>query len=159
MSSTIATVRAYFYPDFKPVYEIVRLEQDKIFIIPHVWGKACFPGWRAERLSFDNLVNVLIEIYAFHICAGLDRSIHHVRNGDYKLIFGFRNETSCEWKLVKYKFSHVGKGGGLICPSIWKYYFEGYEEDDAPEYSQITGFPSSSLLDDKAFLERIHFAI
>jgi hypothetical protein len=140
MSKSIWFGRETFYPDFKPIYEIVRFEQDEIFIIPHVWDK-------------ERSVDVLIETYVFHICTGLNKSISHVRQGGYKLIFGFRNETGHEWKLAEYEFSHVGKGGGCICPSIYKYRFQEYQ-GEFPEESDVTGFPSSSLLDDKAFLEK-----
>ena len=120
-----------FYPEFKPVYEVVQIEQDKIFIIPHVWDK-------------EKSDNVLIETYVCHICYGFDKSICHLRKLDFKVIFGFKNETSYEWKLVKYKFSHVSKGGGFIRPVIFNYCFEEYE-GLIPEYSQITGFPTSCL--------------
>ena len=162
-----------FYPDFKPVYEVVQIEQDKIFIIPHVWDKEGLRRLYQERtvpvagkkifchtcafFEIDSaaLDDVLIETYVCHICHGFDKSIFHVRKLDFKIIFGFKNETSYEWKLVKYKFSHVGKGGGCICPAIFKYCFEEYE-GLIPKYSKITGVPTSCLfyLDDKAFLEK-----
>lgn len=154
-----------FYPEFEPVYEVVQIEQDKIFIIPHVWDKEGLRRLYRERaltthspehrLDSAALDDVLIETYVCHICHGFDKSIFHVRKLDFKLIFGFKNETSYEWKLVKYKFSHVGKGGGCICPAIFNYCFEEYE-GLIPECSQITGVPTSCLFyfDDKAFLEK-----
>lgn len=143
MGTLIAFGQEFFRPEFRPIYEIVRVEQDKIFIIPHFWGIVA-----AENENVD----VLIETYVFHICTALNKSIYDVRNVVYKLVFGFRNKMGFEWKLIEYKFSHVGKGGGCICPSIYKYCLKNYE-GNTPEESEITGFPSSSLLDDKAYLK------
>lgn len=146
MGGRIAFGRETFWPEFKPIYEIVRLEQDKIFIIPHFWPR------HNNKKGYEYSAHSLIETYVFHICTAFDKSIYDVRNKVYKLIFGFINGESYEWKWAEYKFSHVGKGGGCICPSIYLYDFKNYE-GDFPEESEITGFPSSSLLDDKAFLK------
>lgn len=146
---TIAFGRESFYPKFRPTYEIVRVEQDKIFIIPHVWNNE-EPDARYDK---KYLVDDLIATYVFHICTAFDKSICDVRNRVYKLVFGFRKETSFDWKLVEYKFSHVGKGGGCICPAVYLYNFKNYE-GDVPEESEVTGFPSSSLLDDEAYLKK-----
>lgn len=109
----------------KPIYEIVRIEEDKIFIIPH---------------KFDHTENTLgrvsnqIENYCNH--TGLNK----------KIIFGFRKFSfskgiNYEWKLAK---SARGGPAGMGARSI--YFFEKYE-GEVPDESEITGFPSSVLLD------------
>lgn len=110
----------------KITYEIIRIEKDRIFIIPNI---------------FDQTENTLgkisnqIKNYCEHIYENFKFK---------KIIFGFRkfsfkHGTEYEWKLAKsYRAGPAGMGAcNLYC-------FEKYE-GEVPQESEVTGFPSSFL--------------
>lgn len=116
----------------KITYEIVRIEEDKIFIVPNISEKMItdsktFCGQPIIKSTFINLF------------------YDHVNKNwgcNLKIIFGFRKFSfseglEYEWKVVRSQ--KTGPFWGID-------YFKKYE-GEVPQESKITGFPSSSLFD------------
>lgn len=105
----------------KITYEIVRIEEDKIFIIPNI----------SEKVIIES--RATINIFYDHVDKNWDGR---------KIIFGFRKFSfseglEYEWKVVRSQ--KTGPFWGID-------YFKKYE-GEVPQESEITGFPSSSLFD------------
>lgn len=105
----------------KITYEIVRIEEDSIFIIPSISEKIII-----ESRAINSFYN--------HVRKNWDK--------DLNVVFGFRKFSFSkglehEWKLVRSQ--KTGPFWGIN-------YFKKYE-GEVPQKSEITGFPSSSLFD------------
>lgn len=106
----------------KITYEIVRIEEDKIFIIPNTSEKVII----GSRVTVNGFYD--------HVSKNWGRNL--------KIIFGFRKFSfseglEYEWKVIRSQ--KTGPFWGID-------YFKEYE-GEAPQQSEITGFPSSSLFD------------
>ena len=101
----------------KMVYEIVRIEEDKIFIVPNL----------SEKTIIES--SATLNSFYKHVSKNWGRNLH--------IIFGFREGLKYEWKVVRSK--KAGAFWGIE-------YFKEYE-GEVPQQFEITGFPSSSLFD------------
>jgi hypothetical protein len=104
----------------KTTYEIVWIEENKIFIIPNI----------SEKIIIES--RTTINSFCDHVYKNWGRNV--------EIIFGFRKfsfskKLEYEWKVVRHQ-----KTG-----PFWGFdYFKNYE-GHTPEESEITGFPSSHL--------------
>jgi hypothetical protein len=101
----------------KTTYEIVRIEEDKIFIVPNLSEKTIETRTAVGR-------------FYKHVSKNLGYNL--------SIIFGFRKFSFSEG--LEYEWKVIGsKKWGFI--NFAKY------EGEVPQKSEITGFPSSSLFD------------
>jgi hypothetical protein len=156
------------------VYEIVRIEEDKIFIVPCpvndlenlLWDEISFKKYFCggfyrygysiyDRVSFPSLEKIISQLQKK---LGADVSefskIPSCKNkkGNKRVIFGYKDRDRLVWQevvlLFHYRNKHPGiSGGGGLIPycECCDYFLAPYNEH-IPE-QEITGFPSSSLFD------------
>jgi hypothetical protein len=101
----------------KIAYEIVRIEEDKIFIIPNLSEKTIESS--ATLSSFYN-----------HVSKNWGCNL--------QIIFGFRKFSFSEGLEYEWK---------AVVSKRWRAIYFAKYQGEVPQQSEITGFPSSSLFD------------
>lgn len=102
----------------KTTYEIVRIEEDKIFIVPNLAEKIIIESRKTLNSFYEN--------------------VNKNWGCDIRIIFGFRKFSFSEG--LEYEWKVVGSQNWGI-----NYFFK--YKGEVPQQSEITGFPSSSLFD------------